>query len=197
MSPDTLIDLDRAATLWINSLGSPASDPLWTLLSDTRVWFPAYAVVLYFLFRRLGWKRGLIALAALILTIVATDQFSNFVKDSVQRLRPCYDTAMLEGGLRWPVRRHSFYGFHSAHAANCFAFILCSLQEFRMDRGHSYSGYALGGILWASLVSLSRIMVGMHFLGDILAGALCGSIIGLMMAALATFITRKAGLSPS
>ena len=68
---ESIIELDRAATLAINGLNSPVSDQFWALVSDTSLWFPAYAAVAVFIFWRLGWKRALIVIASLALTIVA------------------------------------------------------------------------------------------------------------------------------
>jgi undecaprenyl-diphosphatase len=37
---------------------------------------------------------------------------------------------------------------------------------------------AIGMVLWAALVSLSRVMTGMHYLSDILAGIVLGIVAG-------------------
>ena len=54
MSLEGLIQLDQQATLWINNLGTPAWDPFWLMLSDTKFWFPAYGIVMVFLVGKLG-----------------------------------------------------------------------------------------------------------------------------------------------
>ena len=43
----------------------------------------------------------------------------------------------------------------------------------------------------ATLVTLSRVFVGKHYLGDVLAGALIGTITGYVFAALASRICRR------
>ena len=46
-----------------------------------------------------------------------------------------------------------------------------------------YGGPVLAMYLWAAGVGLSRVLLGVHFPGDILAGALMGSGIALFTAA--------------
>ena len=45
--------------------------------------------------------------------------------------------------------------------------------------------------LWAALMSLSRTMMGAHFLGDITVGALVGLGVGFLMALLARLVVVK------
>lgn len=179
MSLEPIIQFDQQATLWVNSLHCPFTDSVWMLLSDVRIWFPAYVFVAFMLFKRLGWKKGLVFLVALVLTVVLTDQISNLIKNSVMRLRPCYTAAMLEGGLWCPLPRRGLYGFFSGHASNAFAFAAASSMAFRKR------GYTVGVFCWAALVALSRVFMAMHYLGDILVGALFGLAVGFAMGALA------------
>lgn len=153
--------------------------------SDVRIWFPFYAFIVYLLFRHLGWKRALIVVAVLIITVVLTDQISHHLKNSIMRLRPCYTLAMLEGGLWWPLPRGGFYGFFSGHSSNAFAFALASTLGFGKN---APKGYAAGIFIWAALVALSRVFMAMHYLGDILVGMLFGLAVGLLTGLLARWI---------
>ena len=83
MNLDSIIALDQRITLWINSFNSPLSDSFWVFMSDTKIWFPAYGVVMGVMIWRLGWKKGLLMILAMILTVVAADQISAHIKDSV------------------------------------------------------------------------------------------------------------------
>lgn len=178
----SIVELDQSVTLWLNNLGTEALDPFWTFLSNAKVWFPFYAVVMGFLIWRLGWKKGLIAVAALFLTVFLTDQLSGLIKDSVQRLRPCYDPWMIDHGVRSALKPHSQFGFFSSHAANTFGFAILSLLCFKMDKKHTYHIYGWCVMIWATLVSLSRIMLAAHYVGDIVVGAIFGLAVGTAIA---------------
>lgn len=188
---ETLHQADMDATLWLNSLSTPFTEQMWQLFSNKGFWIPMYAILLYLLFDRLGWKRALVVLASVALAFGLCDQCSNLVKYSVARLRPSYNSDMLQAGLNVLEGRGGFYGFFSAHAANAFAVATCLNIGFRADKTHTYNALYKVTILWATLVSVSRIFVGKHFLGDVLAGILIGSVIGYFVAMLARHIIRK------
>ena len=196
MSADTLIQWDQYATLWLNQLGNQALDPLCLLLSDSKIWFPCYGIVMVFAFMRLGWKKGLAVVLSLVLAVTLIDQGSNLVKAGFERLRPCYDAWMVRHGLRLPygVTGHLF-GFFSAHAANTFGFAVCSSLGFTLsDESRSYRTYTAGVFIWAALVSGSRILMGAHYLGDVLVGAVFGSAMGLVIALACRALIVKARL---
>ena len=186
-----LIELDKHVTLWINSLGTPGWDGFWLFLSNSKVWFPAYAVVMFVMVRRLGWKKGLLVVASLILTVVLTDQLSDLIKGSLHRLRPAFDVWMVENGLRVPVKHWHWYGFFSGHASNTFGFVAASYLGLKNDTQHSYKAYGWGVCIWAVLVCLSRIMLGAHYLGDILVGILFGLAVGTAVALLTRVVIGK------
>ena len=75
MTLDQLIQWDQHATLWLNNLGNTTWDPFWLMLSDTKFWYPAYLILTVFLFKELGWKKGLAVIFTLILGVVLTDQW--------------------------------------------------------------------------------------------------------------------------
>ena len=107
------------------------------------------------------------------------------------RLRPCYDTWMLGHGLYMLEPRGGFFGFFSAHAANHFGMATALVMGFRNDPTHSYRGLAWGAWTWASLVAISRVFVGKHFLGDVLVGTIVGLAIGFLMGLLARWVIRR------
>lgn len=189
-----IVQIDQAATLWLNKLDTPALYPLWMGLSDAKIWFPAYALIMGFIIWKLGWKKGLLVSLSLILCVVLTDQLSGLVKDSVARLRPCFNTWMVENGVLIPYgQAGGLYGFFSSHAANVFGFAAASSLGLKLN-GKAVPQYAWGIFIWASLVSLSRIMMAAHFLGDVLVGVVFGLSIGVILAYLVRLIVVKARL---
>lgn len=188
---DIIHSWDQALTLFINSFHSPATDQFMVFFSDRAVWFPLYAAIAFFLVIRLGWKKGLVAIAVVALCLLACDQTSNLLKYSVARLRPCYSDRMLFGGLHVLENRGSLYGFFSAHAANAFGFAVCTSMCFKSDTAHPYKAYIRFAFIWAALVSISRMFVGKHYFGDILAGAVIGSLWGCVLALAARWVFTK------
>ncbi|MBR5699685.1 MAG: phosphatase PAP2 family protein [Bacteroidales bacterium] len=178
-----LIELDQQASLWINSFHCPFTDGMWMLFSNIKIWFPFYALVVFFLFRNLGWKKALVILASLIITVVLTDQIANLVKNAVMRPRPCHTQSLLDAGLWCPAPKGGPYGFFSGHASNVFGFALCSSIGFANKKVSK--AYVWAVFIWAVLVALSRVFLAAHFLGDILVGALFGLAVGLLMGWLA------------
>jgi len=183
--------IDQDVTLAINALHCPATDAVWQLFSDKEVWFALYAVVLVFLYIRLGWKRATIVVLTCILTVVCCDQLSNFTKDYFARLRPCWDQNMVQGGLHILEDKGNLYGFFSAHAANAMGFAACSYWGFRNDRTRRYRAYGWGIFIWAVLVGMSRVFVGKHFFGDVMVGFAVGLLAGWALARLGRLVIDR------
>ncbi|MBO4742089.1 MAG: phosphatase PAP2 family protein [Bacteroidales bacterium] len=183
--------LDRELTLALNGLNSPFSDVVWQIFSFRPLTFVIGGLIIVFLFIRLGWKKALIVLVCTLLCIGACDQLGNLVKEAVARLRPVHDPWMMEHGLHVLEEPGKLYGFFSAHAANAMGIAVCSKWGFMNDKTHSYRAYGAIMVLWALLVGISRVFVGKHFLGDVLAGWLVGLIFGLIFGLLSQFLIKK------
>ena len=46
-------------------------------------------------------------------------------------------------------------------------------------------------LVWATMVSISRVFVGKHFLGDVSVGAIVGTLIGLCLGTLVNLAIRR------
>lgn len=191
--PGILERADMDATLAVNSLNSPVSDFIWQIFSDKEIWYVMYLVVAFFIFRNLGWKKGLVVFVSIILTVLCGDQLANLTKDMFQRLRPCMNGDMVAGGLHvlegYSVKH--CYGFYSAHAADALGFALCSSLGFTNDKSRNYGIYTKAVTVWALLVGISRVFVGKHFLGDVLVGFIVGALFALLFGKAASTIIRK------
>ena len=185
---------DQLVTLKVNSWSSPITDPIWQFFSNISVWIPMYVLIVALIIWRLGWKKGLIVVLAAAATFGFCDQFSNLIKDLVGRVRPLNDEFMLASGLNVLEKGSRSFSFFSAHAANSFGLAACTVTCFRMDTRLKYKGYAAWMFTWATLVALSRIFVGKHYLGDVLAGSLIGAAAGVAFAMLAKYVVRRCRL---
>lgn len=188
----SLEELDRAATLAINGFSGAFTDAVMPILSNRAVWVPFYLLLFFYLWRRLGWKKALVILATTVLSVAVIDQVANLVKYSAMRLRPCWDELMTENGLNVLESKGSKYGFFSAHAATCagVATVVTFLMR-RLDEDRREILLLVLLILWVAGVSISRVYVGKHFLGDILVGALAGIILARLLSWLVHWVITK------
>lgn len=185
--------IDQQVTLTINSWHSAFTDPIWQFFSDKIVWIPMYAGIVALLIWKLGWKKGLLVIAAAGLTFGFCDQFSNLIKHAVGRIRPLKDEWMLAGGLH-VLEKGGGYSFFSAHAANAFG-LACStfigLKAAFKKLPTWLKAYGTWMFFWAFMVSVSRIFVGKHYLGDVMVGMIVGALAGIVFGMLAVFVTKK------
>ena len=179
--------LDQQFTLTINSWHSAFTDPIWAFFSNKVVWIPMYAAIVALLIWKLGWKKGLMVVAAAVLTFGFCDQFSNLIKHAVGRIRPLHDEFMKAGGLH-VLERGGGYSFFSAHAANAFG-LACStftgLKKCLDQKPKWLKAYGTWMFFWAAMVSISRIFVGKHYLGDVIVGSIVGAAAGIAFGYLA------------
>ena len=148
-------------------------------------WLPLYVLILAGMILRFKWKTIYIVLSVTIL-ITLSDQISAHVfKDIFQRLRPCHNPEI--SGLIHLVNDYcgGKYGFVSSHAANSFAMATFTACLFRIK------GYAWFIFLWATLVSYSRIYLGVHYPGDIIGGAVLGFFLGILVYKLYLLIDKR------
>ncbi len=120
-------------------------------------WFWAIGLLLLWMLGNTAWKRwaavqfGAITIMAVIVLLI---------KFTVKRQRPAG-----EWGLMY--RSTDPHSFPSGHAAR--AFLLATLSLFLEP---AWLSFIL--ILWAPLVALGRVSMGVHYFSDILVGALLG-----------------------
>lgn len=170
--------IDSQLFLFLNGLHTEWLDTVMVAITEMWLWIPLYILLLYMVFKQYG-KRGWWILLAVAVLILCSDQLSAHVcKPLFHRLRPCFNPDLeslvhLPKGL--PGGR---YGFVSSHAANTFAvatFLTAVLRK-------SYRSIGWWLFAWALVSSYSRIYIGVHYPGDILAGAVLGVLIGLIIA---------------
>ncbi|MBA9077355.1 phosphatase PAP2 family protein [Rufibacter quisquiliarum] len=166
---ETLKSLDQALFLELNSRHTPFWDQVMVLVTNKYVWVPFYLlliILMIYFYRRRG--------ALMVLTLGASVGLADFIASGIfkpffARLRPCHD-AVVGATVQAINGCGGKYGFVSSHAANSFA--IAAFFCFLLPARQWPLKVAL--ILWASLISYSRIYLGVHYPGDITVGAAIG-----------------------
>lgn len=127
---------------------------------------------------------------AIVALIFLSDKISvYFFKEVFMRLRPCHNPVI--ANLVHIVNNHcgGQFGFVSSHATNTFA--LAVFVGLLLKQKVSWLLPAL--VLWATIVSYSRIYLGVHYPGDVICGALLGTIIAKFVLMMLNFLNKKIG----
>lgn len=169
---------DKWLFVKINSgLANPFFDSVLPFFRNADFWIPLYLFIFVFVVYNYG-KKGGIWFIAFLCTVALTDMTGTYLfKETFQRLRPCQDPYFFSN-VRLVVKQCSgSYSFLSNHAANHFGmatFIVITFNE--RFRPWIWVFYA-----WALSIAFAQVYVGVHYPGDVLAGALLGSGYGLLV----------------
>ena len=129
---DRIKEIDTEILIFLNNLGSEYWDSIWIAITNKFTFLPLFILIIYLLYKKNGISGLIIILFFIALLILFTDQFTNVVKDSTKRWRPC-NLDDLQNLLRdIDDVGCGKYGFFSAHAANSVSvtiFILNCLNQ--------------------------------------------------------------------
>ena len=197
-----MYDFDHQLFLDLNFDGGPCMDRLMLTVSGTAMWLPLYALILWLVWRRSGWRGVIVFTVLMIAALALADMVSGMFKSNgvlggllpgfEPRWRPMF-TPALEGleiapdslrALRmagtpgdWtvhvPVEAVSGrYGTVSAHAATIVALTVLSAAAIRRR------WFTALMLFCTVLICYSRIYLGKHFPMDLVWGTLVGAALG-------------------
>ena len=197
-----MYDFDHQLFLDLNFDGGPCLDHLMLTVSGTAMWLPLYALILWLVWRRSGWRGVIVFTVLMIAALALADMVSGMFKSNgvlggllpgfEPRWRPMF-TPSLEGleiapdslrALRmagtpgdWtvhvPVEAVSGrYGTVSAHAATIVALTVLSAAAIRRR------WFTALMLFCTVLICYSRIYLGKHFPMDLVWGTLVGAALG-------------------
>lgn len=168
-----VIELDTSLFLFLNGLNSPFWDPIMLAFSGNVVWIPLYLSLVYLMIKRHGLK-GLLLLVGVAVVVTMADQLSvHLFKSVFERLRPCHNPDIKDLVHMVNGRCGGKFGFVSSHAANTFGVATFLVVWFKRK------WFTISLLIWAAVVSYSRIYLGVHYPADIVCGALFGAACGL------------------
>lgn len=171
---DRLLQIDTELLIFLNNLGSEQWDGFWFFLTNQFSWSPLFAFLLFLIFKKFGWKNGVLLLLFLIVLITFSDQFTNLIKNTFERLRPCNTEGVIEQ-IRNFNYKPSSYSFYSGHAASSMTFSFFVILLLK-----SHFKYIWVLLLFPLLFGYSRIYLGVHYPLDIVSGYFAGIFFGYL-----------------
>ena len=179
-----LFRIEETALLWLQeNLRGPILNGLMQLLSRLGdaglLWI---IVTLILLLHKKTRRTGVFCAASMLLTLLAVNVC---IKPLVGRIRP-YE--VIEG-LSILVAPHKDFSFPSGHSANSFA---CAWVLFRRMQGKK----RILPVILAAMISFSRLVVGVHYPSDVLAGAAIGIVLSECALRLPSWLKKAKDSTP-
>ncbi len=171
---DILYNIDLVIFNFLNqTISNPLFDKFFPFITNVKNWYIAF-IVLWFIAIFKGGRIGKISAIVVIALIAISDQVSShLLKPFFERVRPCN----VVENVHLLVNCTRSYSMPSSHAVNNFAVAIFFSRLFPKLK--------IILITVASLVALSRPIVGVHYFSDIFIGAIIGSIIGYILSLVA------------
>ncbi len=168
---DKIIRFDKELMIYLNGMGTESLDQFWIIVTNQLSWIPLYLLFFYLIFKSLGWKKGLALVLLTAVLVTFSDQFTVFLKDSFERLRPNRDPSV--NSMIRILKNNSSFSFVSGHATTSMAVSLLMYLTLRKNFPYTWLFF-----IWPLLFAYSRIYIGVHFPMDVLCGSLLGIVIG-------------------
>ena len=170
---EKILVYERDLFFMLNGSDSPFLDRFMWLYSGKAVWLPLAFFILVVLLYKKKWRESILILLAIVLVITLCDQFASHVcKPIFTRFRPTHHPDFMDQVKTVFDYRGGRYGFISSHAANAFGFATFMSLLFR------YRLFTWTIFLWAALTAYTRVYLGVHFISDIVPGAIAGVFFG-------------------
>lgn len=173
---EKILVYERDLFFMLNGSDSPFLDRFMWIFSGKTVWLPLAAFILIVLLYKKKWRESILILLAIVLVVTLCDQFASHVcKPIFTRFRPTHHPDFMDQVKTVFGYRGGKYGFISSHAANAFGFATYMSLLFR------YRLFTWTIFLWAVLTAYTRVYLGVHFISDIVPGAIAGVFFGWLV----------------
>lgn len=196
--------LDEQLFMTLNFDGGAAFDRMMLVISGTAMWLPLYALILYLVWRRGGWRSLLIFTALMLGALVLSDMVAGIFKhngvlggllpDFTPRPRPMF-TPELEGllispdslaalrraalpAMEWQVHvpQEALGGLYGTVSAHAATIVALAVLSASVIRRPWFTTLM---IVSTVAICYSRIYLGKHYPIDLLWGTLTGALLGL------------------
>ena len=186
MDISTFTDIDKYLLLSMNGSDSLFWDGVMKVYTSMAIWIPLVIMLVYVLVKNNNIKDFFVLLLVIAGVVALTDTISSTIcKPFFERWRPTRDPVLMYIVDVVTETRGKDYGFTSSHAANSFGiavFIMLLIKNRALS---------VCLILWASMNAFTRIYLGVHYPGDILAGTIIGVTVGWGMYRLYLYLQKR------
>lgn len=173
---------ERDAFFALNGSDWAFLDRFMWIFTGKAIWLPLAALILLVLIYKKNWRESILILLAIVLVVTLCDQFASHIcKPYFTRFRPTHHPDFMDQVKVVFGYRGGRYGFISSHAANAFGFatLMALIMRNRLFAGTIF--------LWAILTAYTRVYLGVHFISDIVPGAIAGIFFGYIVYKLYTW----------
>lgn len=183
---EEILVYERDLFFALNGSNSVFLDHFMWLYTGKIVWFPLVVLILFILTYKKKWRESFLILLAIVLVVTLCDQFaSHLCKPLFTRFRPTHHPDFMDQVKTVFGYRGGKYGFISSHAANAFGFAMFMVLLFK----NKFFCFTI--FFWAFLTAYTRIYLGVHFISDVIPGALVGLFFGYAMYKLYGYIRLR------
>lgn len=180
---ETLEAWDRAIVLMVNGWNRPWLDHFMWIVSGKWTWFPLWLTFIFLAYQKLEKKHFWIFLACALVSIGLADlTAAQLLKNGIQRYRPSHNLLLTDHLHFYQISAKERYmggqyGFVSNHASNFFAIISWAAILFWNSKRWFVYILFFSGVL----VAISRLYLGVHYLSDLIGGAIWGMLISWLV----------------
>ncbi|HPD42891.1 MAG TPA: phosphatase PAP2 family protein [Dysgonamonadaceae bacterium] len=183
---DRFLPLERDLFFALNGSDSPFLDNLMWTYTRPIVWLPLFLFLIFMMFYKTPYKEAILTLVLFLLVFGISDFVSSSIfKPLFHRFRPTHYPGFEQYVDIVRNYRGGMYGFVSGHACTSFGIATFISLLFRNK------WVTITSILWASINSYSRIYLGVHFISDIVFGAIVGVLIAFLFFELYKWVRLK------